>query len=69
MAEQVDEELTAGGESLADVLGPPLFLEFDEEEVVTELVIREESRIKGEVFVDQTTLPAVGVTGPVGTVP
>jgi hypothetical protein len=66
--EEVDEELAGGGESLADGLGLPVLLEFDEEEVVAELGFGEEGGVEVEVLVDEAELAVVGVACAAGVV-
>lgn len=61
VAQQIDEELACGGECQADGLGLPVLLQFDEEEVVAQLGLGDESGVELEVFVDQPQLAVAGV--------
>jgi hypothetical protein len=51
MAEEIDEEHGGSGQSLADGLGLPVLLEFDEEEIVAELGLGDRGRVAAAVLV------------------
>ena len=68
VTEKIDKELTGSGESLADGLRPPVLLQLDEQEVVAQLDLREESGVDGEVLVDESELAVVGMPGAIGVV-
>jgi hypothetical protein len=68
VAELIEEKHPGGGQGLADGFGVPLFLEFDEEEVVAQLVFGEGGGIGGEMFLEEAQLAVIGVTGAIGVV-
>ena len=68
VSEEINEEHAGGGAGLADGLGSPLFLEFDEQEVLAELGFGDGSRVAAEVLVDEPELAVVGVPGAIGVV-
>lgn len=68
MTEEVDEELVTGGLGHADGLGLPLLLELDEKEVVTELGLGQQRRVRSKVLMDETQLTVVRVTRSIGVV-
>ena len=68
VAEQIDEEQADGSPGLTEGFGLPVFLEFDEEEVVAELGLSEQCGIASEVFVEQPHLTVVGMAGAIGVV-
>ena len=68
VAEEIDEEQVGGGPRLADGLGGPLLLEFDEQEVVPQLRLGDGLRVAADVLVDEPELAVVGVPGSIGVV-
>jgi hypothetical protein len=68
VAQEIDKEHASRGPGLADGFGLPVFLEFDEKEVVAQLGLGEEGRITGAMLVDQAHLAVIGVPGSIGVV-
>jgi hypothetical protein len=68
VAEQIEEEQARGGEALTDGLWLPVLGEFDEDEVVAQLILGKEGGIAGEVIVDEADLTVVGVACAIGVV-
>ena len=68
LAEQLDEEHFGGGQGLADGLGLPMLFEFNEQEVVAQLGLGNESGIGGAVLVKEPELAIVGMPGAVSVV-
>jgi hypothetical protein len=68
VTEEIYEEQVGGGTGLADGLGGPLFLEFDEQEVVPQLRLGDGLWVAADVLVDEPELAVVGVPGSIGVV-
>ena len=68
MSEEVHKKHAGGGESLADGLGLPLFLELYEEEVVAQLRLGDVDRITAQVLVDEPELAVIRVPGSIGVI-
>ncbi len=68
LAEQLDKEHFGGGQSLADGLGLPMLLEFDEQEVVAQLGLGNARGITGAMLVQESKLTIVSMAGPIGVV-
>ena len=66
--QEIDEAHLGGGDRLSDGLGPPMLLEFDEEEVVAQLGLGEGGGVTAEMLVDEPELAIVGVASAIGVV-
>ena len=65
LAQEIDEAHFGGGEGLADGFGLPMLLEFDEEEIVAQLLLGDGGGVTGEIFVEESKLSIIGMAGPV----
>ena len=66
--QELDVEHAGGGNRLADGFGPPMLLEFDEEEIVAQLSFGEAGRIAAQMLMHQAQLTVVGVAGAIGII-
>ena len=68
LAQEIDEAHFGGGQGLAEGLGAPMLLEFNEEEIVAQLGLGEGVRIAMAMLVNEPDLAIVGVPGAIGVV-
>src|SRR5262249_16534982 len=65
-AEQIDKAHFSSGDGLANGLGFPVLLEFDEKEVVAQLGLGDEGGITADMFVDEPDLAIIGMASAIG---